>query len=41
MYAIRSYYDKGGLHGNGKFKGGDTYRLAGRTLALLIQRGKE
>ena len=33
-------HHKGGLQGNGKLKGGDTYRLAGRTLALLIQRAK-
>ncbi len=40
-YTELDTHHKGGLHGNGKFKGGDTYRLAGRTLALLIQRGKE
>ncbi|WP_305072872.1 glycogen debranching protein GlgX [Propionivibrio sp.] len=33
-------HHKGGLQSNGKFNGGDSYRLAGRTLALLIQRGK-
>jgi glycogen operon protein len=33
-------HHKGGLQSNGKFRSGDIYRLAGRTLALLIQRSK-